>query len=520
MRTARFTRNIALLVPALASCSFILDFDKLTDGEGEAGGAGEAGAATGGDAGVGATGGKGGVGGGGTSGGAGEGGAGDATGQGGEGGGAECPPSCVDDDPCTVDGCTSSGACTNEPMAGLVLDGVDERIASTAHYRVTMAAAPDAFFLSSFSIVDGQPEVTFYRLDADDTEGALTEVGTLSDLGLGDLGAAAPLSAAGLTVEPGLGLVHGFVGMADTVGGGSRVWHLALDMGFTPRARTPVGPSYWSESPFNHPAAINLRGDIYTAWIAEDRTVTLAGPALTQLVTLAAGTQASTVTLLGTARGNPVALYTEETGGVTLEAPDIPALDVPECQPAPGAYSSISATDTTIPGFWLTGWTKFGAASGGDEGYITTDGRGIGCADTACVIDEQECSADSTMNLVRNQALMTGVRPGDPNGLVTFVQALPVLGVNPETDETIGALALLASRVDFGTVPFEQPPTITALGPGVPVSETPSPPPNLRGPDWPVLAFVPPDRVALGFIEPAADGDELRVQRYRVCYGD
>jgi len=517
MRTRRFTRNIALLVPALASCSFILDFDDLTGGE--AGRGGTAGAGTGGDAGTGGKGGKGGkggVGGGGTSGSAGEGG--ESTGQGGEGGTIECPPSCFDDNPCTVDGCTTSGACIEETVVGLVLDGVDERIASDAHHRVTMAAAPDAFFLSSFSTVAGEPEVTFYRLSAVDTADALTEVGKLSDLGLGELGAAEPLSAVGLAVEPGLALVHGFVGIADAVGGGTRVWHIALDMNFVPRMRTPVAPSYWSASPYNYPAAINLRGDIYSAWIAEDRTITLASPVLATPVTLAAGTQASTVTLLGTARNNPVVIYTAEGGGVALESPDFAALAVPECQPLPGAYTSISATDTTIPGFWLAGWTKFAPASGGEEGYLTTEGRGIGCADMGCLLDEQDCSANSTMNLVRNQAAVMGVRALDPNGLVTLVQALPVLGVTPGTDEAIGALALLASRVDFGTVPFEQPPTITALGEGVTVSETPAPPPDLRGPDWPALAFVPPDRVALGFIEPAAGGDELRVQRYRVCY--
>jgi hypothetical protein len=34
------------------------------------------------------------------------------------------------------------------------------------------------------------------------------------------------------------------------------------------------------------------------------------------------------------------------------------------------------------------------------------------------------------------------------------------------------------------------------------------------------MAFVPPHHLALSFIEPAETGDELRVQRYRVCYPD
>jgi hypothetical protein len=137
-----------------------------------------------------------------------------------------------------------------------------------------------------------------------------------------------------------------------------------------------------------------------------------------------------------------------------------------------------------------------------------------------CLLDEPNCSSNSASNLVRNQALLTGVRPGDPNGLVTFVQALPLLLPGAEEGEATAALGLVGARVDFGRVPFMTEPTSTPLGDPVNVSEVSTTAPDFRGPDWPVLAFVPPNRVALSFIESAAGGDELRVQRYRVCYGE
>jgi hypothetical protein len=422
----------------------------------------------------------------------------------------------MDDDPCTVDGCTATGACRSTAITGLVLDGIDARLPADQHFRVTMTPGPDAFFLSSYYVKDGAADVTLYRLGAEDA--SLTSIATIGGLGLSQMDGGDPLSAAGLAVEPGLGLLHAFVALQDRVGTGSRVWHLVLDGNFTPQLRVPVGPTYWSTSPYNHPVALNLRGDVYSAWIAEDQTVALGRPGLMALSTLAVDTPASTVTLIGTAGGDPVALYTAAGGGVYLESPTIAATQIEECQMSAGGYLSSGATDTTIPGFWLTHWTKLGPATSMEDGYLTTEGRGVGCAASACVLDETSCGADSRSNLVRNQALLTGVRPGDPNGLVSLVQAVPYIA--PEPEGTTAGLLLIPARVDFGRVPFEAEPEVTALGEPMVVSSLPAAAPDFRGPDWPAMAFVPPHHLALSFIEPAETGDELRVQRYRVCYPD
>jgi hypothetical protein len=512
-------RLIALALPALASCSFLLDFDELREGgprpaQAGAAGSGAGSAGKGGTAGMGGAAGKGGQGG---SGGGAEAGEGGNAGEGGEGGASsDCPPECDDGDPCTEDGCTSTGACTHADIAGLVLDGIDARIPAGEHFRVTMTAARDAFFLSSYAKKEGTPDVTLYRLGAEDP--TVTPIATLGSLGIAEMGGGEPLSAAGLAVDPGFGLLHAFVALQNRVGTGARVWHVVLDGNLMPQLRTPVGPSYWAGSPYNHPVALSLRGDVYSAWIAEDQTVALGGPGAPMLQTLAQNTPASTVALLGAAGGDPVVLYTTAGGGVYLESPSVAAMPIEECQTLPGEYLSSGATDTTIPGFWLTHWTKVGQATQTDEGYLTTDGRGLGCAASGCTLDEISCSADSGSNLVRNQAILTGVRTGDPNGLVTLVQAMPFLSV--EGDEVAANLILLPARVDFGRVPFQAPPEITPLGEPIRVSSRPATAPDFRGPDWPAMAFVPPHHLALSFIEPAQAGDVLRIQRYRVCTTD
>jgi hypothetical protein len=511
-------RLVTLTLPVLASCSFLLDFDELREGgprshagaagsgAGASGKAGSGGKANGGAAGASGKGGSAGSTGGGMAG---------ETGEGGEAGASiECPAECMDNDPCTADGCTETGACRSTPVTGLVLDGIDVRLPADQHFRVTMTAGPDAFFLSSFYSKDGASDVTLYRLGTKDT--SVTSIATIGSLGLVDGGA--PLSAAGLATEPALGLLHAFVALQDRLGTGSRVWHVVLDGNFTPQVRAPVGPTYWSSSPYNHPVALNLRGDVYSAWIAEDQTVALGSPGLTALETLAGGKLASTVALIGTAGGDPVVLYTASGGGVYLESPAIAATPIEECQTAEGGYLSSGATDTTIPGFWLTHWTKVGAATATEEGYLTTEVRGAGCAASACVLDEPSCTADSRSNLVRNEALATGVRPGDPNGLVSLVQAIPYLA--PEGEEVAAGLLLVPNRIDFGRVPFESEPEVTPLGDPILVSSLATQAPDFRGPDWPALAFVPPNHLALSFIEPAETGDELRLQRYRVCYPD
>jgi len=509
-----------LLLSVIPACSFLLDFDELTEGGGEApGSAGETNAGAGGQD---AEGGQPSTPGGGESGrenAAGAGGAaagegGGPTSDAGAGGAPGCATDCDDEDPCTLDAC-ENGECTNTLVPGLALDGVDESIAADQHLRATIAAGSDGFFISDFYNDAGASDLDFYRLGAA-PEDTLDPIFSFADLDL--LAGAGPVSAAGLAMDNELGRIHAFIGLRERQATGARVFHATLDLSYTVRGRAQAGTSYFSDTPYNYPAALNLGGSIYSAWINEDRTVSLHGGATLDNAVLAATTPASTLALLGSVGNLPVVLYGSEGVGVFLERPNVAPVSVPECQTAPGVYSSAGATYAGVAGFWLTNWTKFGNDDGTGEGFLTSDSRGAGCTLAGCTVaDAAECPSDSGNNLERNVATLSALRPGDRTGIVHYVAAVPSLSADDDGNPQ-AVLHLALYRVDFGLVPFESTPESEALGEPLLVSSLPTEEASgFAGPDWPVLAYVPPNHVALAFIQPAEDRSELRVQRYRMC---
>jgi hypothetical protein len=424
-----------------------------------------------------------------------------------------CPSECMDDDPCTLDGCTTDGDCTSEPVTGLALDGVDETILADVHGRTTIASASDAFFLSSLAVDGNASEVTFYRLDANATSDALETIATVGSLELGD---AVPLSPAGLAVDTALGRIHAFIGM-DTPGDAQRVWHVVFDMTYAVRSRTTIAETYWGDSPYHYPVAANFGGDIAAAWINADREVRLWTGAIAGPAALGVGRTAMTVSLLASAENDPLVLYGVEGGGVFVEGPMAPVAGVNECEVRPGDYLSSSATSIGLPGFWLAYWTKYGEATSGQEGYLTTDGRGLVCSAIGCGTGIEGDCGNVVGNAQRNVAATTALLPGDPTGLVHLVQVTGAVGVSADTQELSAGVFVNASRIDFGSTPFEGEPETTDLG-SILLSAMPTELPGLAGPDWPVVAYVPPDRFAIAWTQPAAAaGSELRIQRYRLC---
>jgi hypothetical protein len=479
---------VALVVPALVSCVWILDFDELQtekDEGSDGGSAGKGGA--GGSAGLGGTSGT------------------------GTGGGRDCPNECFDDDPCTLDGCTTDGECTQEPVTGLALDGVDETLPADTTYRVTMAPGPDAFFLSAYTLDGVNPKVTFYRVDANAPSGALTTIGDLGGLNLTE--DVTPISAAGLAVDNALGRIHAFVGMQNNAG--NRLWHVVMDMDYRVVSRTTVLTGYGEQSPYNHPVVANLGGDVAATWINASQGVSLWTGALAGPAEIAVGRAPTVVALLASQTNDPLALYGVDGGGVFVEGNGIPAIGVEECQMNPGGYLSASTVSTGIPGFWLGYWTKY--ALPGDEGYLTTDARGLACSPAGCA-SAPAADCDKAMNnLVRNVAVAGAVRPGDPTGMIHLVQVTPVIGTEDGGSTLYAGLLANASRIEFGQVPFASDTVTTDLG-SVPLAAMPTALPNLEGPDWPVVAYVPPDRFAIAWTQPSVSaGSEVRVQRYRLC---
>jgi hypothetical protein len=454
------------LAPALASCAFVLDFDSLQSG----GGGGQGGQLlTGGSAGT-------------------------LGGSAGKSGG---------DDIC------------GEGVVGLVLDGVDETLQGDTYYRVTAASGDDDFFLSSYGLVGGEPVVTLYRLPAE--AAGLEEIGTISGRMIADLELGEPASAAGLVFQPFAGLVHAYLALRKLTGDGARVWHTVFNSSTLEMLSVSavVSDDYWQVSPYNHPVATNFGSVVGAAWLNEDQTVgvELSG----EVHTLAKDTPAMTVALLAAEDGSAAVLYgTEE--GLFVERPGSDPLPVGECQTAPGAYLSTSTTSTTIPGFYIGSWTKFGVETDENDAFLTSEGRGVYCNADGCVLQAPSCDGGAENNLIRNPATAVIHRPGSQTGLVEVVQARPQLVPGEEEGSVVARLALTQAAVDFGIPPFENPAVAEPLGPEIQLSaQETSEARDFRGPDWPVLANVAPDHYLVAWIEPTDTGDALRIQRYRLC---
>lgn len=501
-------RNLALVAaPVLASCSLLLDFDSLQSG-------------TGGTAGTGGAAGLAGAGGSAASGGTSHGGsAGSDAGANGEGaaagdlgvGGAACPDECFHDDPCLVSGCTPNGECKTGMRKGLVLDGIDETLPASTHYRVTLASGDDAFFLSSFAENDAKKELTFYRLAAKGD--AFEPVASLGGLNLGKMGD--PLSAAGLVVEPGLGLIHAHVALDDRAGTGARVWHLVMDMSYqaqTPMPASSLTEGYWAASPYNYPASLYADGKVYAAWINADGSISLSDGTLQPPQHLAlSGVPATTVSLFTSTDDQPHVLYGLYGGGVFVERPGLDPFQLTECQDAPGAYPTSSVTATGVMGLWIGAWTKVSLGDAPD-GYLTTNGRAIACGPDGCGSDMTACKTGDDNNLARNPATVIAHRDGDPTGVVALVQALPFIGMEGGANQ--GNLKLIQQRIDYS----KDPPATEEIAPPLPLATQPAVAPAYRGPDFPAVGFIQPDHFAVAWTQPAATtGDELRVQRYRMC---
>jgi hypothetical protein len=469
MKRARLSLFWIAFAPALASCAFVLDFDSLQSG----GAGGQAGqlltGGSGGSAGI----------------------SGGAAGQG------------------------SSDDLCGEGSVGLVLDGIDETLDADTYYRVTATGGDDDFFLSSYSLVGGEPVVTLYRIPAE--EGALEEIGTLSGTMLGDLGQ--PASAAGLAFQPGPGLLHAYVALRTLSGDGARVWHTIFNgstLEMLPVSAV-VSESYWQVSPYNYPVATTLGSLVAAAWINEDQTIGLEGAGLQLVETLSAETDAMALAVLATDADEPAVLY-GTSDGVFVERPGQEPLLVDECQPAPGAYLSFAATSTTIPGFWIGAWTKFGPETDEHDAFLTSEGLGLYCNAAGCASQARNCDGGAENNLVRNPVTSVIHRQGTTPGLVEVIQARPQLVPGAGEGTVIARLVLTQDAVDFGIPPFENPAEATSLGPEIELSarET-SESLDFRGPDWPAIAHVAPDHYLVSWLEPTDEGDALRIQRYRLC---
>jgi hypothetical protein len=495
LRTSRLLIGLCC-TPLLASCVFLLDYDALESqgpdtAEGGSGGA-SAGAppvALGG-----------------------------AGGEGGTGCGE-----CDDGDPCTIDVCDETGEtpeCMHEATVGLQLDGFEQVVPGQQHLRVSLAAGPDAFYLSSFGITDDTPSITLYRLAADGQE--LESLG--SDL-LTGLAEGTPASNVGLVVDPTLGLaVHGFVAVKPKVGDlPPRVFHIVSRAGKT--TSELVGMSYRAENPWVFPQALAIGNSVHGAWIQADGTIAVheVGAVLQPQPFGNTALPATTLSLLATAGNQPAVMFTSHTDdgplGAYVETRGQNRSEISECQSAPGTYVSSSVIGTPLPGLALGYITK-----GGDD-YLTTGNVTLACgSNNQCTPVTDECDAGDLANGARNIAGATVRFDADPPGVIYSVLALPQIALKPGSDTEVEAkLSLLLGRADFSDEGGGASTTIGGsedeMGLMVVARQDTSEELGFVGPDWPAVGILPSKQVAVAWLQrdEAAEQTELHVQRYAMC---
>jgi hypothetical protein len=169
---------------------------------------------------------------------------------------------------------------------------------------------------------------------------------------------------------------------------------------------------------------------------------------------------------------------------------------------------------TQIAGLWVGGWTKtLTAGSSVTETkpiVCGASGAGVGC------IGSQTCdSGDQTMPGVRNPAVLFVTAVTDPVGRVYEIQAAPY--VDPAKSQV--GLGLAMVQIDFNLSQRDggERATVITTTP-IPLSTAPRGTDN-SGPDWPAMAFMAPDRLAIAWIEPGGiAGQELHIERHRVCF--
>lgn len=498
-----------LLTPLLGACAFLMDFDELQKGNGVKGTGGGGQTGTGGDAS--ASGGSSGNdaspdGSGGSSG---------AGGTGAGGGGGNCPTSCADTDPCTVDTCEVSG-CVHTHTPGVVLDGLSGKIEAPAFHRVTIGAHKSSFYVSSFGTTAAGSDVVFHTFST--TDDALSTGRELSKLG--NFNGRVPVSAAGIAATTNGLVLSVFVAMGQTLGAPAQVWELTIDPTFGVKSSTPAHTDDDYEGPATaYPVAWSPSGtDVIAAWPGTTSGVymhhagspteaTGASPAfaapggkVTHVAPLAAGAL-------------PGVVFVNSKVSIQALGQLLP-ITLGGCDARPGSFTNAISAYSQVDGIWIGGWTKTLAAGGWVsemKPLICSTSGGVAC------LGSPRCEAtDQPYTGIRNPTMTFLTDQNDPVvGRVFEIIALPYVN----TGDNAAGIGIQMLQVDFDVSTADAGVKTKVLTPTtIPLVST-TIGANSAGPDWPTMAFLPPDHLAIAWIQPAATaGQEVHVERHKVCF--
>jgi hypothetical protein len=504
-----------LLLPLVGACSFLLDFDELQQGPPSAVPTTQRDAAAGNDASVGM---------GGTDG---------QAAMGGSAGaplvdsGIPCPESCDDSDPCTDDRCVN-GACESVAAARIVDDGFQETVKGSDIYRATLVTGEDQFYLAVYGIWEGNQDIDMYRFGSDDAQWTVgprvTDLGTATT----DL----PISPAALVFDEATSSLYAYfaVGPAAPVNflNAGQVQRVVLNATLQASTLDPVSTDHnyrYINNTLGPAAAQIPGGDVYVTWAGAPPP----GSALGAGIYLQSGTAplpaAATPDIWEPAElrglapiyglGNDTdlgvkgALWQAQRGSANQVDTHMQLLGglrqtFGQCVNNGVQGVSASTSRAHLDGFWFTTWTKQRDTS------FVTEATSILCLTPGLCAFNATCGeAQSQLDDVRNPKIATYHRLSDANTVAH--QALTASQINAANDRT--EINLLVQRLSL-----EDPEaglTSSEVG-ALRLSEGPV----SNGPNWPEVAVIAPDKVAVAWIEYGANEDTLHVNRYRVCYPD
>jgi hypothetical protein len=518
-KTRRSSWALAL-TPLIGACSFLLDFDELQSGPVVQTPHPDASTPDLADAsGNGGNGGNGGQQG--TAGVAG------AAGQGLVDSGPLCPEGCDDGDPCTDDVCVN-GVCEFSAASRIVEDGFSEAVSGSNVYRSTLIAGTDQFYLAVYGdLADGR-DIALYRIPS--VGDSWTPGPLISELD--SFGTDVPISPAALVFDAASNTVYAYFAIGPSAPSNffnaGQVQRAVLSDQLQASSVTAVSTdhNYRYVDNTQGPAAAQIPGgDVFVTWPGAPPP----GSALYAGIYLQSGTSAlplaatpdlyepaevrglAAIYGLGndTDRGVKGALWQAQRNNANqvdthMQLQGWAKQTFGQCVNNNVQGISVSTSRAHLDGFWFATWTKKRASSWVTEATsILCLGPGI-CAFNATCGDAQ-----SQLDDVRNPKIATYHRLSDANSVAH--QALVASQVDTANDST--AINLLVQRLSLenpeaGLTTSEVDTLKLAEGAAS------------NGPDWPEVAVIEPDKVAVSWIESRANNDILHVNRYRICYGD
>ncbi len=496
----------------------------------------------------------------------------------GDGGDGLCSNGCNDDDPCTEDVCTSAGCdnppivcqaqdpcmeascvdgkCVETPFLGVVKDNYDESVVADTVYRSELIGAGDRFFRATYGVWDGSPDIRLASFDRTATE-PLAEYSLSQafadlapDVSVGD---SVPVSPAALVADTRLGLtlnvyvaIRSASAASDMAG---QVVRMTLNQNLALVGDGVISVSteanYRVSSNFLGPAAGQPPNeDPYVVWNGCTTTTTTAGGRCVATEPTANGRgglyfQIGDVGLDPSAPGDnfiadplavsglaavttealPGAMWMSNLAPTGVEvntgfADGEAASPLVQCDTASGYTGYRLDAARSISNVWTAFWSKRGGSNFVGE-LTSLQCQSSSCVDLVVQPPASECPdpapSGRVLDTARSLVARTLARPGDPANRIYQSFALARSG-----DESAD-LALVVNRVDFGNESGGE-----ASGPLNIEERTLAAGTLDNAPDWPALATVVPDSIAVSWIEAGdtPDSDALRVQRYKICFGD